>query len=582
MIKKVMSFVILATCFLFTGCAGNQTAGETAANISVEEDGVYSKIPDVDVALEQSELVIQRFRAQRWESLRELCGKKMKGYFTDDVLREVWKDAISPSGAFENVLYHLPSIKDGHLCVQSVVVFKNRLVQFTLSWNKKNKLDGFFYVPLNKDLLESAQGEHLGDVLKIAKAFRQKDWQTFKSMRMGTTPDEQLEQWSEQVSPIGRFITVDNIVLGEKENWYVYSATHENGTLKLDIEFVPDGKFKAFYYNFHVNKVQNNTIETAKKESAFPAESTDKWFEREIAVSADPKYINEGLLTVPKNVEKPPVVILVHGSGCNDMNETLAPNHPFKDVAHDLADNGIAVLRYNKRCFAHSEKIGVDLTGDLKEHVLDDVSAAIKLMQHTDGVDNQRIYVLGHSLGASLIPYIATKHPELSGVISMAGALRGLNKVLYKQMSVIYTEIFEGETQAQKLSELEEDNKKLDIIDEQMPDDEVYMGLPGKFWKSMNQYVGSKYIDDVKIPVLVLQGDKDVQVYPELEYAGWLEAAQKHDNIQCHLISNASHLFLPVKVTGDKRQKYVDEYAVASHVVPEVIDLITNFVKASK
>ncbi len=579
MVKNVISSVILASCFLFMGCAGNQPAGETAADVSAVDAGAYSEIPDVDVALEQSELVIQRFRAQRWEPLRELCASKVKKAFDDDTLVEIWKDAISPSGTYEKVLYYLPIIKDGHLVIQSVVVFKNRLVQFTFSWNKKNKLNGFYYVPLNKDLLESDQFDHIDDVLKIAKAFRQKDWQTFGDMRVGKTSEEELNKWREQVEPIGRLITINDITKGDKENWYVYSAQHENGTLKLDIEFVPDGKFKAFYYNYQLNNGQKSGVQAEAKKSEFLPETSEKWAETEILVISDEKYPNEGLLTLPKNVEKPPVVILVHGSGCNDMNETLGPNHPFKDIAHDLADNGIAVLRYNKRCFAHSETIGVDLTGDLKTHVLDDVGAAIELMQHKTGVDNQKIFVLGHSLGASLVPYIASAHPELTGVISMAGTLRGMNDVLYKQLSVAYSETFEGATRDKKLSELEEDNKKLSTLDAQMPDDEVRMGLPGKFWKSMNKYLGMKYIDEVKMPVLVLQGDKDVQVYAELEYPVWQEAAQKHDNIQCHLIENASHLFLPVKATGDKRQKYVDEYAVASHVVPDVIDLITKFVK---
>lgn len=47
-----------------------------------------------------------------------------------------------------------------------------------------------------------------------------------------------------------------------------------------------------------------------------------------------------------------PVVVMVHGSGPNDMDETIGPNHPLRDLALGLARRGVATLRYDKRTCA--------------------------------------------------------------------------------------------------------------------------------------------------------------------------------------------------------------------------------------
>ena len=67
-----------------------------------------------------------------------------------------------------------------------------------------------------------------------------------------------------------------------------------------------------------------------------------------------------GKLTFPKGVRPYPVVVLVHGSGPHDMDETLGPNRPFKDLALGLASAGIAVLRYDKRSYDVKGKIEAD------------------------------------------------------------------------------------------------------------------------------------------------------------------------------------------------------------------------------
>jgi dipeptidyl aminopeptidase/acylaminoacyl peptidase len=83
-----------------------------------------------------------------------------------------------------------------------------------------------------------------------------------------------------------------------------------------------------------------------------------KMIEKEITVGIDGKYPLKGILSLPDNYDKKvPGVVLVHGSGSTDMNETVWGNKPFKDIADYLPSKGIAILRYNKRTFVYGKQI---------------------------------------------------------------------------------------------------------------------------------------------------------------------------------------------------------------------------------
>ena len=127
-------------------------------------------------------------------------------------------------------------------------------------------------------------------------------------------------------------------------------------------------------------------------------------------------------LTVPAGTGPFPAVVLVHGSGPNDRDETVGANKPFKDLATGLASRGIAVLRYDKRTRVHRARTA-KLTGlTVREEVIEDVLEAVKALRAQPGIDSARVFVLGHSLGGMLIPRIASADPTIPGFIVMAGA----------------------------------------------------------------------------------------------------------------------------------------------------------------
>src|SRR5262245_23547751 len=145
-----------------------------------------------------------------------------------------------------------------------------------------------------------------------------------------------------------------------------------------------------------------------------------------------------GTLTVPTGSGPFPAIVLVHGSGPNDRDETYGPNKMFKDIATGLASQGIAVLRYDKRTLVHAGKLGTLKQFTVKDETIDDALAAAELLRGETSIDKTRIFVLGHSLGGMVAPRIAAADSKLAGIIVMAGAVRPLTTSILDQYLYLF------------------------------------------------------------------------------------------------------------------------------------------------
>jgi len=116
--------------------------------------------------------------------------------------------------------------------------------------------------------------------------------------------------------------------------------------------------------------------------------------------------------------------------------KTVGPNKPFRDLAAGLASRGVAVMRYDKRTRAHPELFaGGDYT--LADEALDDAHAALALMRTQSQVDPARVFLLGHSMGASLAPFIA-RSEAMKGVILAAAPARPPVQMVRAQMTYLF------------------------------------------------------------------------------------------------------------------------------------------------
>lgn len=310
---------------------------------------------------------------------------------------------------------------------------------------------------------------------------------------------------------------------------------------------------------------------------------TDKFKESIVVVSGKDSCALDGYLTIPKNVEKPPVVILVHGSGSSDKDETVGPNKPFKDIAHGLAERGIAVLRYTKRTLAMQTDAGCrpeDLTRlTIREETLDDVKAAVQLMQSEPKVDASRIFVLGHSLGGMLIPAIAHENPSLKGVISVAGPVTSMLKMMIRQGELVMQELGDA-LPADQREKANKDIADLKAFDEKLaniPDEQVMAGASAYYYKTFDQYIAPALYKELKMPILLLQGANDMQVSVE-EFSKYKELLKDHPAMESKLYPETNHLMMPS--TNTKSINIQTEYAIPAHVRDEVIEDIAKFILA--
>jgi dienelactone hydrolase len=273
-------------------------------------------------------------------------------------------------------------------------------------------------------------------------------------------------------------------------------------------------------------------------------------------------------LTMPeKTSSKVPVLVFVHGSGAHDRDETIGENKPFRDLAWGLAQRGIASLRYDKRAYLYPERAGISLD----TQVIADAAAAVEFAGTLDGVDGKRVFLLGHSLGASLAPYIAERVP-VHGIVMMASPARGMNEVIKDQIRLMLKSQGKSDEEIAKVI-AQQDKVAQDVLAGRATETEVGSQVPLPLFKDMLSRDPAGELKNINLPVLVLQGGKDAQVFAS-DFDALKEIVKDKPGSQAKMFKGLSHLFMPVEGAPD-----VYDALKPGHVAPEVIETIAAWVK---
>ncbi len=279
-----------------------------------------------------------------------------------------------------------------------------------------------------------------------------------------------------------------------------------------------------------------------------------------------------GTLTLPEGDGPFPCVVLVHGSGPNDRDETLLTNKPFRDIAWGLAQRGIAVYRYDKRSYTYNAEFqtGYELT--IYDETIDDAVEIAKLMAENEQIDAQNVFILGHSLGGYALPRVAEMTPFAAGYIFMAAPTRAPYELIPEQYEYLFN--LDGEISAQEQATLDEANNiltKIANIDE-YDSTELFMGMYKAYIKDLLGYNPIETAKPIKAPVFVAQGERDYQVTPD-EYSIWIDAFGNNENWTFNLYPKLNHLMM----TGEGVPSNAD-YSVTGTVDAGFIDDIAEFV----
>ena len=303
-------------------------------------------------------------------------------------------------------------------------------------------------------------------------------------------------------------------------------------------------------------------------------------YQEKIIVGEGTPYPLNGLLTFPDGMTGPvPAAVFVHGSGPSNMDEKVMKLTPFRDLAGGLAGHGIASLRYDKRTFVHARRmIKGHRTVTVWEETVEDALLAVELLKKDRRIDPERIFLLGHSMGAMLAPRIDAEGADVRGLILMAGTPYRLEDIVLRQLR----QAGNGKSLLKPVVALEEkfySKRFRDLYG--MSDDEAkkkkFAGnLTLYYFKEMGRKTAADYLLESGKPALILQGGRDFQVLAEEDFREFRRLLAGRDNVSFRLYPELNHVF--VKAIYDDILKASKDYRVERHIGDEVIGDIARFI----
>lgn len=334
----------------------------------------------------------------------------------------------------------------------------------------------------------------------------------------------------------------------------------EKGALEMRVALDPAEHIRGLFF---APAAKDGAVKPQWARPAYADPARFSSFERKAGI--EPKLSAE--LTMPRDTaQKVPAVLLVHGSGPQDLDESIGPNKIFKDLAQGLASNGIAVLRYNKRTFERSAELaalGSKIT--VKEEVIDDAVAALEQLRAEAHVDAARVYVIGHSLGAELVPRIIERAAWVKGGVAMAPRGRPFGDVVLSQVTAL-------KRPAEEIEQAKTFKRTIEAASLSATTEVEIFGTKtfGAYWLSVRS-PPAEAAKKIKGRLLILQGERDYQV-TMADFAIWQQTLAKRPDTAFISFPSLNHEFIEGEGSSTAA-----EYDRPGHLSPSVIKALASY-----
>lgn len=400
----------------------------------------------------------------------------------------------------------------------------------------------------------------------------------FDAKMQDVLPANKLQEaWQSVTAQVGPFQGQLEARTEQRDAYQVVFVTGQFAQAVLDIQiaFDQEGRVAGLFF---VPAQAAAGVGSPTKDPYVPPDyvQMDSFDERNLVIGTG-DWILPGTFTYPLGEGPFPAVLLVHGSGPSDRDETVGLRKPFRDLAWGLASRGIAVLRYEKRTKEFPERVLANPQEfTVYDETIDDALAAVSLLSRMKDVDEERIYVLGHSLGGMLIPRIASQAPNLAGLIVMAGPSRPLEDLYLEQMTYIID--LDGERSEQEdgaLAQIEQQIARVKDpeLSADTPASDLPLDIPASYWLDLRGYDPPQAAQNLEQPMLFLQGQRDYQVTLE-DLQRWQAALATRNDVEFKVYPALDHLF----VEGESLGSPQEDYTAAGHVSAAVVDDIAAWI----
>ncbi|MFT4092141.1 MAG: alpha/beta fold hydrolase [Niabella sp.] len=303
-----------------------------------------------------------------------------------------------------------------------------------------------------------------------------------------------------------------------------------------------------------------------------------------------------GTLTTPFNKKDFPLVIMITGSGSQDRDETIFGHKPFWVIADFFANHGIGVLRMDDRGVGGSEK-GKDNT--TSADFATDINSAVNFLAKR-GYKN--IGLAGHSEGGMIAPIAASQNKNIKFVVLMAAPGIPIDELMLIQNSLIgktsglsseqvdqniartkdlyqfiknYTGNDLKDALRKKATLYFEKDTQTTAAQQQAVIEQQVAVVSSPWFVYFIKFIPDSYIQKLNIPVLAINGSKDVQVAAKENLEGIKKSLQKagNKNFEVAELKGLNHLFQEAG-TGA-----VSEYAtIEQTIAPDVLVLMKNWI----
>ncbi len=520
-------------------------------------------IARADIADQRAIDLLTALQAGKFSDAETHFDATAKAAIPPEKLESVWKQLTSELGALKSFEITGRSSMGG-----ADVRIADLRFEHASGWtaqvavNSSGRISGLWFAPAKAEK-PSADAQKLADdqVNRMLEAIRDAKFDAAEehfdaAMKSAFPPHALEEAWKQRAASLGALKTWRIVGRSDVGGGILlriinldFASAPKAFALKIGID--PSGDIGGFYFVEPVAEPVSSAVPYIR-----PASFTS----REVKVGKGESALG-GTLTVPVGAGPFPAAVLVHGSGPHNRDETILANRPFKDIAEGLSSDGIVVMRYDKRTWAHPGSLK---TVNVDAEVIDDAVAAIALLRSQPEVNRNKVLVIGHSLGAGLAPEIAAR-AHADGVVMLAPPGLPLPQTIVRQYRYL---------QMPASTIAETDKTAHLIMTRSLPPGDFFHGAPASYYYDLDSRDEVGFARKLDKPILILRGDRDFQVIDD-DIAVWRTGLKGRPYVSIERLPRLNHLF----IAGDGKPGS-DEYSIPNYVAPDVIERIARFVKS--